>query len=252
MARVVREREEAWGPFIAYVQPEWRAEFSWLVQGMTGRAATPEAARVASAEGELERALCAATDLGRLARACQVHGAEVLRVGEDGAGPGAARPSADALLTDATRVGLAVFVADCVPVFAVDPVRRAAAVVHAGWRGTAAGVLEAAIDGLADAFGARPRDLHLHFGPAIGGECYEVGPEVFEALGLAVPDGEARVDLAEVLEARAAARGVPARRMTRSPYCTRCHRDRFYSYRGEGPRAGRMAAVIGLVGPGRR
>jgi copper oxidase (laccase) domain-containing protein len=112
-------------------------------------------------------------------------------------------------------------------------------------------VLEAAIARAAGEFGSRPADLYLHFGPAICGKCYEVGPEVFEALRWPGPGGKGRVDLAGVLEARALERGVRPERITRSAFCTRCDRDRFYSYRGEGARAGRMAAVAGLLAPGR-
>lgn len=249
MARSVRERAESWGALTAYVQPEWAAEFPWLVQGVTGRAATPEAERAAG-DGELERTLRAATGLRRLVRVRQVHGAAIVVAGGEPVDD-AERPAADALVTDAPGVAIAVFVADCVPVFALDPERRVAAVVHAGWRGIAAGVLEAAIARVAAEFGSRPTDLHLHFGPAVCEKCYEVGPEVFEALRWPGPGGKGRVDLARVLEARALDEGVFPARITRSPFCTRCERDRFYSYRGEGARAGRMAAVAGLHGPGR-
>ena len=255
MARVVREREEAWGPFTGYVQPEWKDAYPWLTQGLTGRAGDgPAGAGPGGLDPEAwARALRPILEVAGVVRLRQVHGAAVHVVGgaasdsAAGAAGAAGTPeSGDALLTAAPNTALAVFVADCVPVFLLDPGRRAAGIVHAGWRGAAAGVLEAATRRFGAALGSRAADLHLHLGVAICGRCYEVGPEVTEALGLPSDGRKTHVDLRDALEARAVRLGVPASAITRSPYCTRCDRDRFYSYRGEGKRAGRMAAVVAL------
>lgn len=246
MARAVRERAEAWGPLTGYVQPEWREAFPWLVQGLTGRAADgPAGADPAGADPDaVARTLLPVLGVAEIVRLRQVHGAAVHVV--DGAASGSSVEPGDALLTAVPNVAVAVFVADCVPVFLLDPGRRTAGVVHAGWRGTAAGVLEAAVQRLHAEVGSPAADLHVHLGVAICGRCYEVGPEVTEALGLPSDGRKAHVDLRDALEARALRLGVPAPAITRSPYCTRCDRDRFYSYRGEGKRAGRMAAVAAL------
>src|SRR5690606_25438459 len=91
--------------------------------------------------------------------------------------------SADGHATMLADLLLAVSVADCIPVSLVDPGRRAIALLHAGWRGVAAGIITEGIAALRRLAGSSPADLHLHLGPAICGSCYEVGPEVYAALG---------------------------------------------------------------------
>src|SRR5205085_7847567 len=106
-------------------------------------------------------------------------------------------------------------VADCVPASIVDPARRVVAVVHAGWRGTAGGILEAALGELARS-GSDPAALRVHFGPAICGDCYEVGPEVHAAVNpaLPAPEAPAPIDLRAALARRATGAGAPAERVT--------------------------------------
>src|SRR6185369_4792699 len=102
-----------------------------------------------------------------------------VRTGDD---PSAiARIEADALITDDPGVALGVFVADCIPALIVDPRTGAVAAAHAGWRGTIAGVLPAAVRALVHELGARPDDLRVVLGPAIGSCCFEVGAEVVAA-----------------------------------------------------------------------
>lgn len=157
----------------------------------------------------------------------------------------------DGLVTSATGLLLTVTAADCVPVYVVDPASGGLGLLHAGWRGTASGVLESGLRAMRARFGADPARVHLHLGPAICGECYEVGPEVPDALGLdaerpaATQEGRTTVDLRSELVARALALGVPRERISRSPWCTRCGPDHFHSYRGKGESDGRMAAYLG-------
>ena len=109
----------------------------------------------------------------RLASARQVHGAKVLEHG--GGAPGWTRhDGADGHLAFVRGVALVVTVADCVPVFVAHP-SGAVALLHAGWRGTASRILGAGIARMADR-GLDPADLKVHFGPAICGRCYQVGP----------------------------------------------------------------------------
>jgi hypothetical protein len=135
-------------------------------------------------------------------------------------------------VTAVPHVLLTVGLADCVGVSIVDPVRRAVALLHCGWRGTVAGMLETGVETLRERLDSHPSDLHVHLGPAICGECYEVGPEVHEALGLEVPQGPRPVDLRRVLALRAAAAGAEADRITVSEHCTRCGESPFFSHRG--------------------
>jgi YfiH family protein len=140
----------------------------------------------------------------RLITARQVHGGEVAVVDE----PAEVR-SADGLVTYDPTVALAVLVADCVPVLIVDPDAARLAVVHAGWRGLAAGVIDNALD-----LFARAATLHVLLGPSISGTGYQVGPEVaglFRAVPGAVGPDEgdrSRLDLRRVATHQLIARGV--------------------------------------------
>jgi YfiH family protein len=133
---------------------------------------------------------------------------------------------------------LAVTIADCVPVFIAHPA-GSVSLLHAGWRGTAAGILPKAIAQLSTQ-ALRADELHVHLGPAICGKCYEVGPEVAEALTGKNPGRKTTVDVRAILADQAKASG--ARHITLSPSCTRCNNDRFYSHRAGDP--GRQVAVI--------
>lgn len=235
------------------MHPAWAAAFPWLIQGTTRRGsgaepfdlgifsdATPARAVLHSWD-RLRRGL----GCSRVVHAHQLHGSAV-RV-HDRREPGLhlAGPC-DGHVTSAAGVLLAVTVADCVPVFVVDPGRRAVALLHAGWRGVAGGILERGLAVLTERIGSRAADLHVHLGPAICGRCYEVGPEVFEGLGLPVPPGPEHVDLRAVVARRAQASGVAASRLTVSAHCTRCGDADLFSHR-RGDRA-RQAAYLGIRG----
>jgi copper oxidase (laccase) domain-containing protein len=149
-------------------------------------------------------------------------------------------------MTDEPGVLLAVAAADCVPVFLVAPDTRAVAVLHAGWRGAAGGVLERGLARLVEDLGATLDEMHVHFGPAICGSCYEVGPEVFGALGQAIPDTPTPMNLRRILAELAEAYGVPRQRITTSAHCTRCTGSGLFSHRG-GDR-GRQVGYVGMRG----
>lgn len=174
----------------------------------------------------------------------QVHGTEVhwhedvrgWQVEEGVDGHGTARAGVMLLVT----------VADCVPVFLLDPARRAIALLHAGWRGASAGILERGVDLLRERAGSRPGDLLLHLGPAICGTCYEVGREVVEAFGdTPAGPGPWHEDIRGRLLRRAEALGIPER--SSSEWCTAHHRPRFHSHRASGGTDGRMVAYLGLT-----
>ncbi len=163
------------------------------------------------------------------------------------------RPEGDALATSSAGMALGVWVADCVPILLCDPRTRAVAAVHAGWRGTVAGILGEAIATLRDRFGSRPADLRVALGPAIGACCFEVGDEVVEAL-LRTDAGAAacvrrgprpHLDLHDANRRQALAAGVPAGQIQAADLCTACRADLLESYRRDRESAGRMAAFIG-------
>jgi YfiH family protein len=133
---------------------------------------------------------------------------------------------------------MAVTVADCVPVFLAHP-SGGAGVLHSGWRGTEARIVEVAIAQL-HALGLRADDLRLHCGPAICGRCYEVSAEVYTRLTGRRTDGPATVDLRALIAEHASAAGI--RHISVSELCTRCDNDRFFSHRAGD--AGRQLGVI--------
>lgn len=108
-----------------------------------------------------------------------VHGNDVAPV--NGAHRGQRIPYHDALVTNEPEVPLFMTFADCVPIILFDPVHRAVGLIHAGWRGTAAGIVPRTVQVMHQCFQTRPQDLVLAFGPAIGRCHYEVGPEVLQA-----------------------------------------------------------------------
>lgn len=179
----------------------------------------------------------------RFATASQVHGARILSYpsGWEGWLRG---DGADGHLLDQAGMSAAVVVADCVPVFVAHP-SGACAVLHAGWRGTAAGILPAALERMTR-LGLAAGELRVHTGPAICGGCYEVGPEVAAQLTGRRPDGPTRVDLRAILADQARRAGVPSRFISSCVHCTRCDRDRFFSHRGGD--LGRQLGVVATPG----
>lgn len=173
----------------------------------------------------------------RLATASQVHGARV--IAHESAWEGWLRgDAADGHFAPERGTAMAVTVADCAPVFVAHP-SGPCAVLHSGWRGTAARIVEQGIAAFVRrSFDAA--DLRIHIGPAICGKCYEVGPDVVRELTGAVVERPERVDIRAMIAAHAHEAGVA--NVTVSASCTRCDNDRFFSHRAGD--AGRQIAVI--------
>jgi hypothetical protein len=183
--------------------------------------------------------LCESLGLRRLCASPQVHGTEVRRV-LDVAGSGG-RPlalSADGHATALHGVGTMVLAADCLPV--ALGCEGAVAMVHAGWRGLAAGVLEEGVLALRELAGEETTVAIV--GPGAGACCYEVGPEVHRAFGVAARAAE-HIDLRAIAHERLLGAGVD--RVLDVQACTICD-PRFFSHRREGAGAGRQAGVAWL------
>jgi YfiH family protein len=218
---------------------------------------------------EMRQRWCAAVGLRaeHLVTLGQVHGHVAHMAMATHAGWGAKPGSrqighGDALVTDAAGPVLLTLHADCQPVLFVDPARHghgpAVAVAHAGWRGTVADVVGSTLASMRQRCGTRVGDVHVYLGPAIGPCCYEVGDEVAAAwqdmagsdtaVALAERDGSRWFSLtagnAWLLE-RA---GVLPAHIERSPICTRCQGEQWFSHRGQGPHTGRFGAMIALGG----
>lgn len=184
-----------------------------------------------------------------LATLRQVHGTTVLAAND----LAAERPDGDAIVTTTGAPLAGVWTADCVPVLLLDREVDVAAAAHAGWRGSAAGIVELVIERLEREWGASPARLEAALGPAIGGCCYEVGEEVRDAFrqrvgsaGLAGFDereGRFWLDLRTFLAARLRASGVSTVDVV-GP-CTSCRSDLLHSYRKERG-SGRQLSYVGF------
>ena len=242
-----------------WVHPDWAVRFPWLVQGTTGRGRDEGGAVFdfalftdppAPEARESWEVLGKSLGLPKVIHSHQIHGREILVHEEQAPADGRETrlelaPDADGHVTRAAGILLGVTVADCVPVSLVDPNRRAVGLFHAGWRGAAAGILERGIELFKEEFMSGPEDLYLHLGPAICGDCYEVGVEVHVAMGLPEPDNPGPVDLRGYLSARAVAAGVEAAKISESVWCTLCGESPFFSHRrGE---LGRQVGFLGVL-----
>jgi len=146
----------------------------------------------------------------------------------------------DGHATSERGVLLTVTVADCIPVYLAVPEKGAIALVHAGWRGTADGILEQCVELLKWRGFARSSDIVMHCGVGICGDCYEVGSEVAVRFGLT---GTVKLDLRAVLARQARELGL--REITISPSCSAEGREQFFSHRASRGRDGRMVAYLG-------
>lgn len=215
-----------------------------------------------TAEGWIAAAVSAGSSVDRLIRVTQVHGhaVRVLRRGAVSNDAALERPDGDAVLANEPGLVLAVTVADCVPILFADRESGAAAAVHAGWRGTCARVARASVQSLVREFGARPENILAAIGPSIGPADYEVGESLIEAFLQAghargdvdrwfTRDGEKpHLDLWSANRDQLIAADVRPDHIFTCGLSTLAHPDVFHSYRAQGPRAGRMAALIVVPG----
>ena len=193
-------------------------------------------------------------DASSIVLAQQAHGNEVAIVGKSQAGCGAyshetAIPETDSMITASRSVALAVLTADCVPALIVDPVREVVGVAHAGWRGTLLMIVSRTILKMRDAFGTKPADCLAALGPSIGPCCYTVGEDVRSQFLRAFGSEcvvEDRLDLQQAVKTQLVNIGVSEINISSLGGCTACNLNRFYSYRGEGGRTGRIMSVIGI------
>ncbi len=194
--------------------------------------------------GARVRAALAGT--GRLLLMRQVHGTAVVRAPWEGT------PEADAAIATDPGLLVGISTADCLPVFLVDPLRRAVAAVHAGWRGTASGIVARAVEALV-AGGSRPTDLVAALGPGIGRCCYEVGDELRAAFGPGAeaffhpgPGGRPHLDVRAANASQLEDAGLRPERIHHVADCTSCREDLYYSYRRDGPGTGRLISFAGF------
>ena len=219
-----------------------RAPYHWLNLGMhTGD--DPE--RVRQNRGLYFEALGVPAD--RLVFPEQVHGKRVEIVNKPGI-----VSQCDGLITDQPNLYLTIQTADCFPVFLLEEEQGVVALLHSGWRGTAANIVAEAIRKMVAEFSVRPENMVAAVGAGIQQTCYQVDAATAQRFDdrYLIPDGEDHFLLnvqANIVDQLITA-GIPADRIEADATCTHCATDMYYSYRRDGRHSGRMMAVIGMGG----
>lgn len=231
----------SWRQSAYWLQTDGWQDFPGLVHGFSNRLSDRESALHEIRAGDLH-----------LHTLKQVHGDCIVAITPHSAP--LERLEADGLISSVPGVLLGIATADCVPVLMVDAKKKVAVALHAGWRGTLQGISVRAIEILRTQWNVAPDNLHVALGPAIGGCCYEVGPEVGEmivkrwdihsASAWRPHKAKGFLDLRAINTAQISESGVPQEHIRLTGPCTFCS-PTFASYRREGPNAGRQLSVIG-------
>ncbi|MBI3758881.1 MAG: peptidoglycan editing factor PgeF, partial [Deltaproteobacteria bacterium] len=198
----------------------------------------------------------------------QVHGKLVHRIDRSGIGPLTVVPNqnelspignraeGDGMVTATAGIALGIFTADCVPILMVDADRRIVGALHAGWRGTIAGIAGEGVHAML-ALGARPASIRAALGPSIGLCCFEVDTALAEDFARRIPGsnahardgrpGKAYLDLRAILLDQLHREGLEATSIIKVGPCTRCANDRFFSRRAAGGKtSGLQMSFIGF------
>ena len=162
---------------------------------------------------------------------------------------------ADAVVTKEAGVLIGVQVADCVPILIYEEEKGIIGAVHAGWRGTAAGILKKTVVMIMERYISGTKGFHVAIGPSIKGCCYSVDHEVNEAVTKATGEGDYYskkgekyfLDLPSANKYQALSLGIPETNIWVSDECTCCNPHKFYSYRYAKGTTGRQAAFIGKL-----
>ena len=239
------------GAIPRYEIPGWREQYG-VIGGITGRGSEPgrgfdlglwstqPVGEVMSRWLAFRRSM---NGFHAVALGNQVHGVELMNA--DSAQGWTHVDGVDGWVTTTPGILLSVTVADCVPVYLVAR-GRGIALLHAGWRGTAGGILGRGIERLTTVTKTSIDDIVMHCGIGICGACYEVGAEVMSGCGATVEGpGPWHLDLRCTLMEQGRTLGVT--RMTASSWCSAHHRAEFYSHRASGGSDGRMVAYLGIV-----
>ena len=193
-------------------------------------------------------------EIGRLVTGEQTHSLNIAVVTDADAGRGSVDidcriPCTDALITNRRGIALMVLTADCVPVLLYDPATHSAAAIHAGWRGTANGIVGLTVKKMVDEFGSKPENLIAAIGPCIGACCFEVGDDVAVHFSQ-WPDTILRrsewprphIDLVLANRIQLEQAGIPASNIESSDECTKCGPYGLFSHRRD--------QTLGRIGTG--
>lgn len=199
------------------------------------------------------------TDPEHMVASKQTHTTNIRLVTEADLGNGITGPSAyddvDGLATDIPGIALVTFYADCVPLYFVDPVKKAIGLAHSGWRGTVAGMGACMVQFMREHFHSDPKDLIVAIGPSICVDCYEVSEEVAEQFREEFPedvlqpgkaDGKYQLDLWKANESILLKAGIRLEHLIVTDVCT-CHNPEYlFSHRASHGQRGNLAAFLML------
>lgn len=192
----------------------------------------------------------------------QTHTVNVRKVGRDDCGNGITKlkpyRDVDGLITDEAQVALATFYADCVPLYLVDPEKKAIGLAHSGWRGTVGKIGKATVEAMRREYGCRPEAIRTVIGPSICQECYEVSEDVAEAFKKAYDpglwdrlmtrreDGKYQLNLWEACRENFLEAGILPEHISMPEICTCCNPGFLFSHRASKGKRGNLAAFLML------
>ena len=198
-------------------------------------------------------------DIENMVFSNQVHDNKIKIVNEKDRGKGIIRESdiigIDGLITNAKKVALVTFYADCVPVFLYDPIKNVIGLVHSGWKGTVKEISKVAVIKMNQFFGSNYEDIEVVIGPSIGKCCFEVDQDVFLEFQKEISwsdlycekvDFKWYIDLKSIIKKSLMLKGIREENIFNSGICTKCNKDLFFSHRGDKGKTGTLAAIIEL------
>lgn len=245
--------------------PQWQ-KYEGLLHGFMGRRGGKSSVAYASlnvsyrvgddpkvvSQNMCDAKLAAGIHDGRIVTMKQVHGDRIIEVKDKTLKEAG---EADGMITSENDIYLGVLTADCVPILMIAPEKKLAAAVHAGWRGTLAGIAEKAVVFFEHQYGVLPAEIEAALGPSIGSCCYEVKDDVAGPLmkrwgklttpSVFVRDGKSYVDLRRLNRDILRAAGIPGNQLFQIGPCTSCAAEDFFSYRRVGGETGRQLSVVG-------
>ena len=202
------------------------------------------------------------TDAEKMVLSYQTHTTNVRLVTEEDAGKGIVKErdytDVDGLITNIPGITLVTFYADCVPLYFVDPIRKAVGLSHSGWRGTVHKIGKITVQAMADQYGSRPEDIVAIIGPSICQDCYEVSEDVIlefqkyyredcqSELYYRKENGKYKLNLWRANEIVMEEAGILPENIHTTQWCTCCNPELLYSHRASKGKRGNLAAFLGL------
>lgn len=273
--KILADRESAGVPYLSFVPLE---QSGLVAQGFSTRFGGASKGAFATMNFSYSRgdnpedvlenytrmARAMGVDRDKMVVSWQTHTTNVRQITQADAGKGVIRErdyrDVDGLITNVPGITLVTFYADCVPLYVLDPVKRAIGLSHSGWRGTVGRMGQVTVNAMRDAYGTDPADLIICIGPSICRDCFEVGPEVAEEfqeafdqiywkeLMYGTAHGKYYVDLWKANRVVFEEAGVRPEQIYVTNICTRCNHENLFSHRIQGEKRGNLAAFLGLTG----